>query len=185
MQNNQKIAVKKITTIGVMAAVSVVLAFFIHIPFPPAPFLEYDPADIPIFIMTFIFGPWWGIALTAIVSLLQGITVSAGSGIYGILMHLFATSAFVLVAGIIYNKNKSFLGSVMALACGCMAQALIMVPLNLIFTPLFLGSPIEAVIEMIIPIILPFNLLKAGINAIVTGLLFKQLEKVSAKYIIN
>lgn len=185
MQKNQQIAVKKITTLGVMAALSIALAFFIHIPFPPAPFLEYDPADIPIFIVSFIFGPWWGIALTVVVSLLQGLTVSAGSGIYGILMHVFATSAFVIVSGLVYKHNKSFVGSVMALALGCLAQALIMIPLNLIFTPLFLGQPVNAVIDMILPVILPFNLMKAGINAIVTGLLFKHLEVVAKKFILN
>jgi len=185
MQKNQQIAVKKITTLGVMAALSIAWAFFIHIPFPPAPFLEYDPADIPIFIVSFIFGPWWGIALTVVVSLLQGLTVSAGSGIYGILMHVFATSAFVIVSGLVYKHNKSFVGSVMALALGCLAQALIMIPLNLIFTPLFLGQPVNAVIDMILPVILPFNLMKAGINAIVTGLLFKHLEVVAKKFILN
>ena len=67
-------------------------------------------------------------------------------------------------------------------------------PQRFLYSPIFSSFPLDgkfemddvkqAVIEMIIPIILPFNLLKAGINAIVTGLLFKQLEKVSAKYII-
>ena len=185
MQNNQKIAVKKISTLGVMAALSIALAFFIHIPFPPAPFLEYDPADIPIFIVSFIFGPWWGIAITVIVSILQGLTVSAGSGLYGILMHVFATSAFVIVSGLVYKRNRSVLGSVMALALGCLSQAFIMIPLNLIFTPMFMGAPVEAVLEMILPIILPFNLMKAGINAIVTGLLFKHLEFVAKKFIMN
>ena len=185
MQNNQKIAVKKISTLGVMAALSIALAFFIHIPFPPAPFLEYDPADIPIFLVSVIFGPWWGIAITVIVSILQGLTVSAGSGLYGILMHVFATSAFVIVSGLVYKRNRSVLGSVMALALGCLSQAFIMIPLNLIFTPMFMGAPVEAVLEMILPIILPFNLMKAGINAIVTGLLFKHLEFVAKKFIMN
>lgn len=185
MQNNQKIAVKKISTLGVMAALSIALAFFIHIPFPPAPFLEYDPADIPIFIVSFIFGPWWGIAITVIVSILQGLTVSAGSGLYGILMHVFATSAFVIVSGLVYKRNRSILGSVMALALGCLSQAFIMIPLNLIFTPMFMGAPVEAVLEMILPIILPFNLMKAGINAVLTGLLFKHLEFVAKKFIMN
>ena len=60
-----------------------------------------------------------------------------------------------------------------------------MIPLNLIFTPLFMGSPVDAVLEMILPIILPFNLMKAGINAVVTGLLFKHLEVVAKKFIMN
>ena len=116
MQKKHQIAVKKITTLGVMSALSIALAFFVHIPFPPAPFLEYDPADIPIFIVSFIFGPWWGIGITVAVSLLQGLTVSASSGIYGILMHVFATSAFVIVSGLIYKRNKTFWGSVIALS---------------------------------------------------------------------
>ena len=185
MQNKQKIAVKKITTLGVMAGLSIVLAFFIHIPFPPAPFLEYDPADIPIFLVSFVFGPWWGIGITVLVSLLQGLTVSASSGVYGILMHVFATSAFVIVSGLVYKYNRSVLGAVMALALGCLTQAFIMIPLNLIFTPLFMGAPVESVVEMIIPVILPFNLIKAGINAFVTGLIFKQLEVVAKKFIMN
>lgn len=185
MQKKQQTTLKKITSLGVMAALSVVLAFFIHIPFPLAPFLEYDPADIPIFIVSFIFGPVWGLLLTVVVSLLQGLTVSAGSGLYGILMHMFATGAFVMVSSFIYGRNRSFLGAVMALAFGCLVQGTIMIPLNLIFTPLFMGTSVDAVLEMILPVILPFNLMKAGINAAVTGVLFKQVEKPALKYILN
>ena len=48
--------------------------------------MEYDPADIPILIGAFAFGPAAGLALTAVTALIQGVTVSAGSGIYGIIM---------------------------------------------------------------------------------------------------
>ena len=72
-----------------MAALSVILVAMIHIPVF-LPFLEYDPADIPIFITTFAFGPLVGFILTVIVAVLQGITVSASAGIIGIMMHIFA-----------------------------------------------------------------------------------------------
>ena len=75
----------KVTTLGMLAAVAIVLVAVIHLPIlPAAPFLEYDPADIPILIGTFLYGPWTGLALTVVVSLLQGITVSAASGWIGI-----------------------------------------------------------------------------------------------------
>lgn len=49
---------RKLTTMGMMAAVSIILVYLIHFPiFPAASFLEYDPADIPIFICTFLYGP--------------------------------------------------------------------------------------------------------------------------------
>lgn len=90
---------RKLTTIAMLAAVSIVLVALIRIPFPPAPFLEYDPADIPIFICTFLYGPVAGLGLTLVVSVIQGTTVSAGSGIIGIVMHFLATGAFALLAG--------------------------------------------------------------------------------------
>ena len=49
----------RLAKLGLLAALSIVLVFFIHFPiFPTAKFLEYDPADIPIMIATFAFGPW-------------------------------------------------------------------------------------------------------------------------------
>ena len=52
----------RLAKLGLLAALSIVLVFFIHFPiFPTAKFLEYDPADIPIMIATFAFGPWYGL----------------------------------------------------------------------------------------------------------------------------
>ena len=79
----KKTNTKKLTTLGVLAACSIVLVSFIHFPiFPAVSFLENDPADIPILIGTFLFGPIWGVVLTVIVSAIQGFTVSAQSGVY-------------------------------------------------------------------------------------------------------
>ena len=91
----------KLAKMGMLVAISVILVYFIHFPiFPVVAFLEYDPADIPILIGTFAFGPLAGLLITVVVSLVQGLTVSAASGAYGIIMHIIATGTFVLVAGI-------------------------------------------------------------------------------------
>ena len=44
---------------------------------------------------------------------------------------------------------------------------------NYIVTPLYMGTPREAVAALIIPAIIPFNLLKGGLNAAITLLLYK------------
>ncbi|MEG1510156.1 MAG: ECF transporter S component, partial [Clostridia bacterium] len=99
---------KKIAGLGILSALSIVLASVIHFPlFAIAPFLEYDPADIPIFITTFMYGPLTGLIITIFVSLIQGFTVSAQSGVYGIIMHVIATGTFVIVAGNIYKHKKT------------------------------------------------------------------------------
>ena len=77
----------KLAKMAMLVAISIVLVLLIHFPlFPSATFLEYDPADIPIFIGTFAFGPAAGVLLTVIVSVIQGTTVSASGQIWGILM---------------------------------------------------------------------------------------------------
>ena len=53
--------------------------------------------------------------------------------------------------------------------------------MNLWLTPIFMGTPTEVVLQMLVPIIIPFNLLKAGVNAIVTALIYKRIHKVLQK----
>ena len=65
--------IHRIAVIGVMSALAVAMAALINFPiFPMVPFLRYDPADIPIIIVTFFFGPLYGIVMTAIVSIAVG-----------------------------------------------------------------------------------------------------------------
>ena len=68
---NRKFDTAKIARLGIMAAISCILVILIKIPFPPAPFLVYDPADIPIYVTTFAYGPVSGLILTFIVSFIQ------------------------------------------------------------------------------------------------------------------
>ena len=56
-----------------------------------------------------------------------------------------------------------------------------MIPLNLIFTVRFLGVPREAVMAMLLPTIIPFNLIKAGINSVVTFVVYKSVSRAVVK----
>lgn len=169
---------RKLTTMAMLAALAIVLVAVIHFPLiPAAPFLEYDPADIPIFIGTFLFGPAAGLGLTAVVCVIQGITVSATSGIIGIIMHFFATGTFVVLAGAFYAKRHTRTGALGALAIGTLAMTAVMCVCNLIFTPLFMGGSVGEVIEMLLPAIIPFNLAKAVINSVITYLVYKPISR--------
>ena len=168
---------RKLANMGVMAGLSVALVIFIHFPIiPQASFLEYDPADIPILIVTFAYGPLAGLVVTAVAALVQGLTVSGHSGVYGILMHIISTGSYVLVAGIIYKLRHNRTGASIALICGVLVSAVVMVAANLIITPIFLDAPVEVVKAMLLPVIIPFNLIKAGINGVVTFLLYKPIS---------
>ncbi len=166
----------KLVKMAMLGAISLVLVMIVRIPFPPAPFLVYDPADVPIFIGTFAFGPLAGLMITIIASFIQAFPLG-GDGLIGFIMHVFATGSFVLISGFLYQKNKTKKGAVIALLSGVIVMTITMLLWNLLITPIYMGVPREAVIGMIMPILLPFNLLKSGINAIVTFITYKSIAR--------
>lgn len=175
--NNVSKKTNTIAKLGILAAISVVLVSLIHLPLiPAAAFLEYDPADVPILLGTFAMGPAAGLALTVIASVIQGVTVSASSSWYGIVMHIIATGTFVLVAGNIYKGHKTKKAAIIALLAGTISMALIMIPANLILTPIYMGAPRAAVVALLPTGIIPFNLIKAGLNSIITFVLYKRVS---------
>lgn len=92
----------RLAKLGLLAALSIVLVFFIHFPiFPTAKFLEYDPADIPIMIATFAFGPWYGLMTT--------IVVAGGAGAYRqrLRRHLWLIMLIIATAPSCWSRASS------------------------------------------------------------------------------
>lgn len=169
---------KKLAVMAVLVAVSVVLVYLVHFPlFPAAAYLEYDPADIPILIGAFLYGPVAGLILTAAASAIQAFTVSAQNHVYGLIMHIIATGTLTTVSSLIYRRRKTRRAAVIGLLCGTAAMGLIMLPANHFLTPLFMGVPTGAVDALLLPAILPFNLIKAGANSLLTFLLYKSVSR--------
>jgi riboflavin transporter FmnP len=169
--------VRKLTVMAMLVAISVVFVSLVHFPlFPAAAFLEYDPADIPILIGAFTYGPWAGLLLTFAASAIQALTVSAQSGIYGFLMHIISTSILCITAGAIYRVKHTRKGAALALTCGTLAMGFGMMIANHFITPIFMGVPTAMVDGMLLSVFLPFNLLKAGINSIITFLVYKPIS---------
>lgn len=174
----------KTAIMAMLTALSIVSLYVIRMPLiPAAPFLEYDAADIPVLIGSMLLGPVRGMIILLAVCLLQALTVSASSGWIGFVMHFAASGIFVLIAANIYKRKKSVKSLIAGLAAGSLAMVIAMIPLNLIFTGLFLGAGTQAVVEMLIPAILPFNILKAAINSVATFVIFTPISEILKKYI--
>ncbi len=172
--SNSRFNVRMLTQMAMLAALSIILVYAVHFPiFPAASFLEYDPADIMLIIGTFLYGPAAGLLLTAVVCIIQGITVSAASGVIGILMHLVASGGYILCAGLVYKRNKSLKGSIFAVLAGTLTRCVTMLIWNILLTPIFMSVPQEAVMAMLLPIILPFNLIYAGANSILAVVVYR------------
>jgi riboflavin transporter FmnP len=174
-----KFTLLKMTRIAVLSAVSIVLMLLVRFPIiPAASFLEYEPADVAILIGGFIYGPLAGLVLTAIVSIVQALTVSANGGWVGLVMHIISTGTLTVVASIIYRKIKGIKGAIVGLIAGSIAMTLVMIPANLFFTVKFYGVPYEAVKALIPAAIIPFNLIKSIANSIIVLAIFKPLKRI-------
>ena len=173
--NQNSMSTAKLTKLAMMTAVSLVLLFLVRIPWPPAPFLVYDPADVPIYITAFAFGPAEGLIVTLVVCLLQAFGLG-GDGFYGFIMHFVATGIVAVVIGMMYRKQKTKKTAVKALVVGVILTVIVMCCMNLIVTPVYMGAPRSAVVAMLPTVIIPFNLVKAGVNSLLTFLLYKRIS---------
>lgn len=141
-----------------------------------ADFLKLEFASVPILFSSFLFGPWWTLLVALVKAILHGITIS-GTGIWGILMDFISTAALVIVSGLIYRKHHTRRGAVAGLGFGGLAMLALMIPLNLLITPIYTGAPVEAVVGMLLPILIPFNLVKIVANGVLTFFLYKPLSR--------
>ena len=172
-----KISTSQLCGMGVLCALAVIFACFARGPWPAATFLEYSPADVPILIGTFMYGPIAGILMSLIVAVLQGVTVSASSGIIGIVMNFVSMVAFVFVAGLIYKKWHTLKGALLSLGIGALTGVIVMILWNIILTPLYMDVSREVVVGMIPTVFLPFNLVRYAANAVMTFTLYKATRK--------
>lgn len=167
------------TIVGIVSAIAFVLVATIKI--PVVLFLKYEPKDIAITLTGLAVGPLSAVLITIITSFLEMITISS-TGIIGFAMNVLATLAFVLPAVVIYRRKHDRFGAVIGLACGVILMTLVMLLWNYIATPIFLNIEREKVVPLLWSAILPFNLLKGGLNAALTYLLYKPITSALKRY---
>ena len=163
---------KKLTTISMLCALAYAATLFGR--FPLVLFLKYDPKDIIIAISGLIFGPLTSFSVALIVSLVEMFTISE-NGILGLLMNVISSCSFACTAAIIYNNKRKISGAIVGLFCGWGCMVLVMLLWNYLITPIYMGYSREAVVELLIPAFLPFNLIKGGLNAAITMILYKPI----------
>lgn len=161
---------KRITTTAMLCAVAYVVVVVGRV--PVVLFLKYDPKDIIITLGGLIWGPMTSLIVSVIVSLIEMVTISE-NGVLGCIMNIVSTCSFACTASVIYKKKRTLPGAVTGLVTGSLMMVLVMLLWNYLITPIYMGYPREAVAELLLPAFLPFNLLKAGLNAGFTFLLYK------------
>ena len=166
---------RKLTLMAMLAAMSYV-AMLVTRPLPAvAGFLSYDLKDVIIVIAGFLLGPVAASIITLVVSLIEMVTVSS-TGVIGLLMNVLSTGAFAIPPAVLYRRNRTLKSAALGLGIGVLLMTALMLAWNYIITPLYMNVPREVVAGMLLPTFLPFNLVKGGLNAGITMLLYKPLS---------
>ncbi len=163
---------KKLVTLAMLTAVTyVVMLLCKNIP-DVAGFLQLEVKDTVICIGGFLYGPVSAAVIAIVVAVIEMFTVS-GTGPIGCVMNVLATAAFCCTASYIYKKNHSRNGAVIGLGVATLVLTVVMLLWNYLITPLYMGVPREEVAKMLLPIFLPFNLVKGALNMAATLIIYK------------
>jgi len=188
--NDKKNRIKMITTTAILAAVSTVLMFLdTPLPFMPS-FIKFDISDMPALLASFAMGPVSGVAVALIKNAVNLINTMTGG--VGELSNFLLTCFFVVPAGLIYKKKRTFSGAVIGAAVGSAAMALLSLPSNyFIVYPIYtkiipmeniigmykaINPAVETLWDALIWFNLPFTFGKAVVNTVIVFLIYKRLS---------
>lgn len=181
MKRNQEkgsFKIKRLTAVAMFCAVAYVCMLYVKI---PVQFLTLDVKDSLIVICSLIFGPLSGIAIAVTVPFLELITIS-GTGVYGFIMNVLSSFTFAVTAGLIYRYKKTMMGAITGLLTAIFSVTAVMLLANLIITPHYMGGSPKDVAAMIPTLLLPFNFIKATLNAAIVLLLYKPFSRILKRF---
>lgn len=171
--SSKKMDVKEMTILAMFTALGYLCLFVFRF---KVSFLTLEFKDVFITMAGFVFGPLAALGVALAESLLEMVTLS-DTGFLGAVMNFGGSAAFAVTASLIYKYNKSFNGAVIGLIAAMFSMTAVMLVMNLFITPIYAHTTIDEVIGMIMPLLLPFNLIKSALNAAICFMLYKPISQ--------
>ena len=167
---------RRLTLMAMFAALAYIVMLVGRFPISSVDFLKYDPKDVILVICGFILGPMPALLVTFVVSIIEMLTVSS-TGLIGLIMNVLSSAGFACTAALVYKKRHSLRGAAVGLVLGALVMTALMLLWNYFITPYYMGMPREAVAAMLVPVFLPFNLIKSALNAAIAMLIYKPISR--------
>lgn len=164
---------RQLVTMALMCAIGVLLSFVEFPLLPGVAWLKYDASMMPAMVCGFAFGPGAGLAVGVVGAIIHGILMADFTGAA---MNTLVVFGFVLPAALVYKRSRSYKFAIVGLVLSCIGAVAMSVVGNLLLTPAWLGVPLQAVVDMLIPVLIPFNLLKGLLNSVLTLVVYKSIS---------
>lgn len=171
--NSNRWNTRQLVTMALMCAIASLFSF-VQIPLiPGVSFLTYDPSLMPAMVCGFAFGPGAGIAVGSIAAVIHGLILGEW---VGSLMNIFATAFFVLPAALLYKRMHTLKGAIAGLVISVITATAGAILVNLTIGVWFYYGSADVIIPLILPALLPFNLVKTILNALLTLVVYKAVS---------
>lgn len=184
---------RRIAGVAMLSAVGFLLMFIeLSVPIMPA-FVKLDFSELPALLATFSYGPASGVAVCLVKNLLH-LLMGGTTGGVGELSNFLLGVAYVLPAGLIYQKMKTRKGALIASLAGCVVCAAYSLPHNYYLVYPLYGKlmPMETIIGMyqqlnpscgglfdaLLTFNVPFTFAKELLTAAIAFLIYKPLSPV-------
>lgn len=185
--------VRYMTVTAMLSAVAFALMFFeFSIPFLVPSFIQMDLSELPALIGAFAMGPWYGVIICLIKNLIHLLITTTGG--VGELSNFILGAAFVLPAGLIYQRKKTKKNAVIGSVFGAAFMALLSVASNyFIVYPVYTAFlPMDMILAMYQEILpsadtllkclvifnMPFTFVKGMLSVIITLLIYKHISPI-------
>lgn len=173
LQNTNRWNTRQLVVMALMCAISVLLSFVEFAIFPAAAWLKYDASFVPAMICGFAYGAGPGMAVGLISVVLHALM---SGNFWGAVMNALVVCGYVIPAALVYKFVRTWKGAIIGLVLSFVAAIALAIVGNLLVTPIYAGMPMEAVADMIVPILLPFNIMKAALNSVITLAIYKAIS---------
>ena len=165
---------KRLTTLAMLAALAILAMLTIR--FPVFGFLTLDPKDVVIVISGFLFGPAAAMVIIVITALVEMVTISETAH-WGLIMNILSSTAFVIPVVLIYRRWRNLTAAIVGFVVSSITVVAVMLPTNYFVIPQFVPFLERAdVVGLMLPTLLPFNLIKSALNATITIMLYKPVS---------
>lgn len=173
VENTNRWSTKQLVTMALMCAVSA-LFMFVQIPIiPAAPFLTYDPSFVPAMVAGFAYGPGAGVAVGVLAAVIHALMT--GDWV-GALMNIVACVCYIVPAALIYRRRHTYTGAIVGLVLGIVAATAASVVANLTIGVWFWYGVPDAIMPLMVPAVIPFNLVKTALNSVLTLVVYKAVS---------
>lgn len=162
---------RRIAVYALFVALSMAVSFIEFPLIPGVPWLKYDPSGIVSLVAGFAYGP----AAAVIVSVL-GFVPHLFADPWGTLMAVGVALAMSVPAALVYRRMRTRRGALIGIVVGAVVALAVAIVGNLLITPIYAAMSVQEVAALIVPALLPFNLVKFAIHGVVTFLIYKPIS---------